>query len=166
VKTSPLLAALVLITCQGACQPSAQDDLVLTVDQLKSSFKYSSKIVDVSGEIIMDYHGPTLCNQHGTQCFFIVQPTNVDPKPNFELKKDHMYDEYERLAIEVGLVQRKLGKSKLLATLRGRYDDYILLPNGEEVIVQKREKGNQEQVRCRFVLQKVLKLEVQNLGTK
>lgn len=158
---SPLLLILLLTcTCNGT--QSVHDNAVQTVDQLVNNpSKYASRIIDVRGEIVMDYHGPTLCDSSGTPCFFITLPKSVLSKPNFELDRDHLYEEYERLSSEIGLVQKKLGKAKLMVTLRGRFDSYVLSPEGREVIVQNPRKGSP--TRCRFVLQRVLKLDVQKL---
>jgi hypothetical protein len=157
---------LILVICSlSACngQKPAQDNTVLTVSDLISRpAKYASRILDVRGEIIMDYHGPTLCDESGTPCFFVILPENVFPRPDFDLEKDHTYEEYERLSIEIGSVQRTLGKAKLFATLRGRFDQYNLLPNGKEAIVQNPQKGSL--VRCRFVLERVLNLDVRKLN--
>jgi hypothetical protein len=118
-------------------------------------------MVDVRGEVVMDYHGRTLCDQKGTPCFFVVLPEDIAPKPDFKLEKDRQYEEYERLSIEIGSVQRSLGKAKLFATLRGRFDVLDLLSNGSKVIAQHPKKGSLVEVR--FVLRKVLKLDIQNL---
>jgi len=161
MKPAVLLIVLLTWACSG--QRAVQDNAVLTVDQLiNDSSRYASRIVDVRGEIVMDYHGPTLCDENGTPCFFVVLPENLNPKPDFEIQKDHLYGEYERLSSKIGLVQKKLGKAKLLVTLRGRFDNYILLSNGKEVIVQNAKE--ESAVRRRFVLQRVLKLDVQNLN--
>jgi hypothetical protein len=161
LKSLLLLTVLSVCACNGP--RSAQDNVVLTVDHLiNESSKHASRIVDVRGEIVMDYHGPTLCDENGTPCFFVILPENIVPVPDFELQKDHLYEEYERLSSEIGLVQKKLGKAKLLVTLRGRFDNYVLLPSGRTVIVQNPKE--ETPARCRFVLQRVLKIDVRNLN--
>jgi hypothetical protein len=158
-----LIPLIVLLICACNGPRSIQNDKVLTVEQLiDERYKYASRILDVRGEIVMDYHGPALCDESGTPCFFVIPSENIVPKPDFELHKDHLYEEYRQLSIKIGLVQKKLGKAKLLVTLRGRFDNYILLPNGEEVVVKNPKK--ESAVRCRFVLQRVLKLDVQKLN--
>ncbi len=104
----------------------------------------------------MDYHGPTLVDLKEKCGFFVFLPENIDPKPDFELVKDKMYEDYERLSLEIGLVQKQLGKAKLVATLRGRYD--LLQKRIEELA---KHPWLASPVRHRFVLQRVLKLEVQ-----
>ena len=138
---------------------------VLSVDQLvRDSTKYVSKIVDVKGEIKMDYHGPVLCDEKGTPCFYVVRPENVASKADFALVQDPMYEEYERLYINIASIQRTLGKAMLLGTFRGRFDNYILMSNGKETIVQN--PGDRSSVRCRFVLQRVLELNIRSMEKK
>ena len=139
---------------------------MLTVDDLLNhGATYKSKTVDVRGEIIMDYHGPVLCNAK-EEGFFIVLPVAVFPKPVFRLEADYNYGEYRRLCIEIGSVQRTLGKAKLFATLRGRYDLYTVTSqvNGKEVFDYNPPMGTL--ARHRLVLQRVLNLEVQKLRDK
>jgi len=156
-----VLFTLAVSACKA--DKSVETNPVLTVDHLiNSSSNYASKIVTVRGEIVMDYHGPTLCDESGSPCFFVVLPERVFPNPEFVLDKDHAYEEYLRLSLEIGSIQRTLGKAQLFATLRGRFDNYDLLPNGKEVIVQNPPKGSL--VRRRFVLQKVVKLDVRRLN--
>jgi len=59
-----------------------------------------------------------------------------------------------------------MGKAKLFATLRGRYDMYTvtLLANGKELFDYNPPIGTL--ARHRFVLQKVLNLEIQKIGAK
>jgi len=159
LKLPLILIFLSISSSADQAASTTQGNIVMTVDHLiNNASKYASKIVDVRGEIIMDYHGRTLCDAKGAPCLFVILPEDVVPKPDFELEKDHMYEEYERLSSEIGLVQKKLGKAELFATLRGRFDIFTLLPNGKEVIAQNAKKGSL--VRCRFVLQKVLKIDV------
>jgi hypothetical protein len=140
-----------------------RETVPISVDELiDNTAKYASKIVDVQGEIIMDYHGPILCDpkENGV---FVRLPDSIFPTPDFKLEKDHLFDEYERLSIEIGLVQKRLGKAKLFATLRGRYELFESLPNGKEVTIQD-PKGSL--VQHRFVLQRILELHVQTIQTK
>jgi hypothetical protein len=131
---------------------------LLTVDQLiDESPKYASKIVDVRGEIAMEYHGPVLENANGTLGVFVVLPDNIDIEIGFELQQDYLYEEYKRLYNEIGLFQKKLGEARLFATLRGKY---ILLSNDQEIIRPNHNNGSL--VRKRFVLQRVLELDIQS----
>jgi|WetSurMetagenome_2_1015567.scaffolds.fasta_scaffold276935_2 hypothetical protein len=160
-KTQIIMALILLVMSGCNSQKSSQGDVVLGVDQLiQDSSKYASKIVAVHGEIKMDYHGPVLCDENGTPCFFVVPPENLSPKPDFELSKDHMYEEYKRLYIDIASVQRALDKAKLFSTLRGRFENYIL-SNGKETIVQN--PKDRSSVKCRFVLQRVLELDIRSM---
>jgi hypothetical protein len=155
LRLAAIAISLSICACTGP-KPK-QSNIVLTVDQLVESVgKYASEIVDVRGEVILDYHGTTLCDLKGTSGFLIFLPEYIEPKPDFELVKDKMYEDFERLSIEIGSVQKQLGKAKLLATLRGRYD---IIQDKIEVIVQNPTFGYSR--RHRFVLQRVLNLEVQ-----
>jgi hypothetical protein len=159
MKALKLLAiAIALLICACTDQRPAQLNVVLTVDQLvDSAGKYASKIVDVRGEVIMDYHGPTLVDLEGKCGFFIFLPENIDPKPGFELVKDKMYEEYERLSYKPGGSLRQPEDGKLIATIRGRYD--LLQERIEDLA---KHPWLASPVRHRFVLHRVLKLEVQN----
>jgi hypothetical protein len=160
-------AAIRLILISAALGQTAcgiQSKAVITMDDFfDDPSKYAFKIVDVRGEIQMDYHGPVLCDAQGNG-FFIKEPDSISPKPDFGLEKDHLYDEYERLSMEVGSVQGTLGKAKLLVTLRGRFEFFQLLPDGIVVIPPHPENG--PLIRKRFVLQRVLRLDVQSLQKK
>jgi hypothetical protein len=158
IKSIPLFAIIVISSCTNP--RLTQDNGTITVNYLiDNSFKYASRMVNVRGEIVMDVHGPALSNGNGTAGFFVVLPESIYPKPSFELQKDFMYEEYYRLSIEIGDVQKRLGKAKLFGTLRGRFDAYIELPDGEEVIVRNPEKSTS--ARYRFVLQRVNELDIQ-----
>ena len=77
--------------------------------------------------------------------------------------RDAMFHKYEKLAMEIGSVQRTLGKAKLLGTLRGKYYLVTGALQGTVDIYQKPDLITQPQ--HRFVLQKVLDLQVQNIDT-
>lgn len=155
----PLVLLSAAALGQAAC--ATQNKAVITMDSFFDvPSKYAFKIVDVRGEVMMDYHGRVLCDQRGNG-FFITKPEDVFPKPDFKLEKDHLFDEYERQSIEVGDVQRTLGKAKLLVTLRGRFEFYQLLPDGKVVIPPHPENG--PLIRKRFVLQRVLDLHVESM---
>jgi hypothetical protein len=157
LKSFWILLLFSMITCVDQ-----QSERIVTVDYLlDNASKYASKVVDVRGEVVMEYHGPTICDQKGTPCLFIILPTDANGLSEVKLQKNDMFDKYKRLSLEIGLVQKQLGKAKLLATLRGRFDRYVVLPNGDETIIQK--SNENDLVRCRFVLQKVLTLDIHNL---
>jgi hypothetical protein len=137
---------------------------VITVEELVTNHsKYATQFVDVRGEIVWDFHGPTLCDLNGSFGVFVIPPENINPKPDFELARDSMFQKYERLAMEIGSVQRTLGKAKLFGTLRGKYYLVTGSLHGTVDIYQKPDPLTQPQ--HRFVLQKVLDLQVQNIYT-
>ncbi len=109
----------------------------------------------------MDYHGPTLCDETGSSGIFVIPPERITPKPDFELVRDSMYEKYEHLAIEIGSVQRTLGKAKLVGTLRGKYYLVTGSLHGQVTVYQKPDPLIQPQ--HRFVLQKVLNLQIQKI---
>jgi hypothetical protein len=156
----PSISVILLILTIGSwnCQRSERNNSVFSVEGLKKSDQYCSKIVDVSGIIIKEYHGLRLCDKNETPCIFVWEPEADD---KLELEKDRMYDEYKRLAVEVGLDPERLRKEKLFVTLRGRYEEFILSPNGDAIILT--ESKHENDVRCRFILQKVLKLDVRTI---
>lgn len=73
--------------------------------------------------------------------------------------RDEMFQKYEKLAIEIGSVQKTLGKARLIGTLRGKYYLVTGSLHGIVDIYQKTDPLTQPQ--HRFVLQRVLDLQVQ-----
>ena len=141
-----------------------KDNPVITMDELRSDLsKYESKMVDVTGEVIVEYHGTALCDESEYHCLFIILPEYVSPQPSFKLRKDRVYGEFDELSREIGLVQRSLGKAKLMATLRGQVYYYIPAENVDEEDVFVERPPDISWVQTRFVLQRVLKLDVQAL---
>jgi hypothetical protein len=157
-----ILLVILAFTCSCTRRKPTSDSVILDLDQLiNHSSKYATQLVDVSGEISMDYHGPLICSDKGSPCLFIVLPENVVPKPDFELMKDNMYEKYEKLSIEIGIIQKQLGNSRLMATLRGKLFLFAQLPDGKEVLYQSPKM--KAPILRRFVLQRVLKLDIQRI---
>ena len=90
-------------------------------------------------------------------------PEYVSPKPSFKLHKDRFYYEFDDLSGKIGLVQRSLGKAKLMATLRGQVYYYIPAENVDEEDLFVEHPPDRSWFQSRFVLQRVLKLDVQEL---
>ena len=157
IKILPFLALFFMCSCNVSTADSGkvnQGSIVLSVDQVRGNPEYISKIVDIRGEVIVEYHGTALCGQEETLCFFI--------DPVSELEEDYLYEIYDKLAGEIGLVQKKLGKAKLFATLRGRPEYYIYSDDGEEEIIKSFEEDDDRLIRVRFVLHKVLELDIRS----
>jgi hypothetical protein len=142
----------------------AQISPILMVDTVIShADQYASQMIVVRGEAVDDYHGPILEDLKTHKGFFIYKPDHIDPEPDFKLERDNTYLEYERLRIEIGNRYTRLEKARLIATLRGRYDLFILEPDGKVTIIRHPKKDEERLVRHRFVLQEVIKLEIQKL---
>ncbi len=142
-KTLAIVLGLALVLGWGAVYVNAQgQEQALTVgDLINNPSKYASKIVVVRGELIPDYHGKALCDKKVRPCVYITNtPDSIYPKPNFEVEKDSLYWDYERLVME------QLGgrNTELILTLRGRFD---IPPKGSNSLKE-------------LVLQKVIALEV------
>lgn len=156
------LISLVLFHC--ACQNSggSSNHQVITLEELVSNHsKYATQFVDVRGEIVSDYHGPALCSENERLRVFVISPERINPKPDFELMRDDMFQKYEKLAIEIGSIQKALGKEKLIGTLRGKYYLVTGSLHGMVDIYQKPDPFIQPQ--HRFVLQRILDLQVQTI---
>jgi hypothetical protein len=137
---------------------------VITVEELVTNHsKYATQFVDVRGEIVWDYHGPTLCEPNGSFGIFVIPPESINPKPDFELIRDSLFQQYESLAMEIGSLQRTLGKAKLFGTFRGKYYLVTGSLHGTVDVYQKPDPLTQPQ--HRFVLHKVLDLQVQKVDT-
>ena len=155
IRLLSFLVLLFMCSCNFSKADSSsvnQDSIALPVDQVRDNPEYISKILDMRGEIVVEYHGTKLCSPEGTHCFFI--------DPVSELEKDYLYEIYDKLSGEIGLVQKKLGKAKLFATLRGRPEYYIYSEDGEEEIIKNFEEDDERLIRVRFVLHKVLELDI------
>jgi hypothetical protein len=136
------------------------DRHVITLEELVTNHsKYATQFVDVRGEIVWDYHGLTLCDEDGKLGVFVIPPERVNPKPDFELIRDSMFYKYEDLAIKIGSVQKTLGKAKLIGILRGKYCFVTGDLHGTVDIYKITDPIAARQ--HRFVLQKVLDLQVQ-----
>jgi hypothetical protein len=158
----PLILISIAALSQTVC--TTQGKSAITIDDVfNDPSKYAFKIVDVRGEIQMDYHGPVLCDAQGNG-FFIKNPDEVSPKPGFELKRDYRFDEYERLSIEVGSIQRTLEKARLLATLRGRFEYFQMLSDGKVIMPLHPKYGSL--THKRFVLKRVIELHTESMQTK
>jgi hypothetical protein len=154
---------VVLLHCGCRSTEVSSDGHVITVGELVSNQQmYASKFVDVRGEIVMDYHGPTLCDESGSPGFFVILPGRVDPAPDFELVEDSMYEKYKDLAIKCW-IEKQEGKSKLIATLRGKYYLVNGSLHGAVTIYQTPDPTMIPPLQHRFVLQKVLDLKVQQV---
>jgi len=157
---------ILMIVILWAFTPGAmcKDNPVITMDELRSDLsKYESKLVDVTGEVILKNQGTDLCGENEYHCLFICLPEYVNPKPSFKLRKDRLYEEFDDLSGKIGLVQRSLGKAKLMATLRGQVYYYIPAETVEEEDVFFEHPPDRSWIQPRFVLQRVLKLDVQKL---
>jgi hypothetical protein len=141
---------------------------VITVEELVTNHsKYATEFVDVRGELILEFHGNVLQDESECCGFFVIPPEAVTPEPDFKLVRDSMYQRYEKLMIEVGSVQRRLGKAKLIGTLRGKY--YLgssESTGGALVIPQLPDPLARRPMQHRFVLHRVIKLDVQKLQPK
>ena len=158
LKLFPFLTLFFMYSCNVS--NAYQNSLFLTVDQVRDNPEYASQIVDMRGEVIVEYHGAMLCGHEGTPCFFVVLPIKGDPEQGFELEEDYLYKKYEDLSIEIGLVQKKLGTAKLFATLKGMPEYYTYSDDEEEVIIKDFKEEDDRLIRVRFVLQKVLELDI------
>ena len=151
---------MVVILCVFMPGAMCKDNPIITMDELRDNLsKYESKLIDVTGEVIVEYHGPALRDEDKSFYLFIMSPEYVSPKPRFKLREDRLYDEFEDLSREVGLVQRSLGKAKLMATLRGQIY-YFAKESGNEMVEH---PPDISWIQTRFVLQRVMKLDVQAL---
>jgi hypothetical protein len=160
------LLSFLLFLCY-ACEFSGVSPTghIITVEELVTNdSKYATKFVDVRGETVLDYHGPVLQEEDGSLGVFVVSPERVNPKPDFELVRDSMFQKYENLVIEIGSVQKTLGKATLIGTLRGKY--YLVTGDLHGIVDVYQKPDPLVQPQHRFVLQKVLNLEVQTIVQK
>jgi len=138
---------------------SGAEPAKVTVCQLvEKPERFAQKMVSVRGEIVQEHHGLGICSEDCRGCIQIVEPEDVSPKPEFELERDSLYEEFDRLSMDVGLVQRLLGKATLQATLVGRFDSIYEMRNGKRVRVA--EGLGRRRVPRRLVLQRVTDLVV------
>ncbi len=98
----------------------------------------------------------------GRMGLFIFLPEEVCPKPDSELQQDVLYEEY-CLACLPRLVRLQgcLGRRNSSALSGEGVILYVLSPDGEGVMA--RDPKDEPVVRHRFVLQRVLGLEIQSL---
>lgn len=160
LKMLPFLILALFSTYSCNVSKAYENNIFLTVDQVRDNPEYASQIIDMRGEVITEYHGAKLCGQEETPCFFVVLPIKGDPEQGFELEEDYLYEKYEDLSGEIGLVQKRLGTAKLFATLRGMPEYYIYTDDEEELIIKDFKDADDRLIRVRFVLQKVLELDI------
>ena len=128
---------------------SAAEPAKVTVCQLvEKPERVAGEMVSARGYILQEYHGTAICSEDCRGCIRIVEPQDVSPKPEFDLERDSAYEEFDRLAIELGLFE-----GALRATLVGRFDSIYEMRNGKRVRVA--EGLGLRRVPRRLVLQKV-----------
>ena len=165
MKNNVNILLIIVLTFSYGCSKTKEEIPLITIEQLRNNLsEYESKTVDVYGEIIFHYHGTAICDETEELCLNILE----DVVPDYKLHKDQLYDKFTELYIEIGGVQKQLGKARLMAKLRGCVY-YYTISDGDILMLPHPPPARPPDlpwVRPRFVLQQVLDLDVQTLTTE
>jgi hypothetical protein len=148
--------ALLLVWLSALSAGPSPDEVVSVRSLLLHAKKYAGRVLTIRGRVIKEHHGTALCDDQYEKCVQVVLPDEVEPRPEFTLVRDATYERFAKLALEVGLVERSLGRAALEARIFGRFD--ISGPAD----VERAQKGLP--VPTRFVLARVAQVEVRRLG--